>query len=75
MDNFFDWSDDAIAPLKPAKTKQSETLAAEVERFLAGGGTIEQVPYNPIPEMIGAIWTTKEIHPNEEGMTRATYAE
>lgn len=75
MDNFFDWSDDAIAPLKPAKTAQSAALAAEVAEFLAGGGSIEEAPYNPIPEMVGAVSTMRRKWPTEEGATKPTPTE
>ena len=75
MDNFYDWSDEAIAPLTPAKTKQSAEIAAQVEEFLAKGGEIETVPYNPIPEMIGAIETTRRRFTNTEGVTPATPTE
>jgi len=75
MDNFFDWSDDAIAPLKPAKTAQSAALADEVKEYLDAGGHLEWVPYNPIPEMVGAVSTMKRKWPTEEGATKATPTE
>lgn len=71
MDDFYDWSDEAVAPLTPAKTAQSERLAAEVAEFVAAGGVIQKVPYNPIPEMIGAVSTIKRQYPSAEGMTKA----
>jgi len=76
MDKFYDWSDEAIAPLTPAKTKQSAEIAAQVEEFLAKGGEIEKVPYDPIPEMVGAATgSLKRNWPTLEGMTAATPTE
>ena len=75
MDDFYDWSDEAVAPLTPAKTAQSERLAVEVAEFVAAGGVIQKVPYNPIPEMIGSCATLKRKWPNDEGMTKATPTE
>ena len=75
MDNFYAWSDEAVAPVGPPKTAQAERIAAEVEEFLAAGGVIQKVPYNPIPEMIGAVSTIKSKYPTEEGMTKATPTE
>ena len=76
MDNFYDFSDEAIAPLAPAKAKQSETIAGQIEAFLAAGGEIEKVPYDPIPEMVGAVSGSLKRHwPLEEGMTAATPTE
>lgn len=73
MDNFYDWSDEAVAPLTPAKTKQSEGIAEQVEAFLAAGGEIEKVPYDPIPEMVGAVGgSLKRNWPTLEGMTAST---
>lgn len=75
MVEFYDWSDDAIAPWTPSKDKRREELAVLVDEFLAAGGEIEKVPYNPIPEMVGAVGTLKRTYPTEEGMTRATPTE
>ncbi len=76
MDKFFDWSDEAIAPMTPAKTKQAEEIARQVEEFLAAGGEIEKVPYDPIPEMVGAAsGSLKRSWPTLEGMTKATPTE
>ena len=75
MDNFYDWSDAAIAPLNPPKTKQAEEVARLTEEFLAAGGEIEKVPYNPIPEMIGAVETTRRRFTNTEGVTPAAPTE
>lgn len=69
-EQFYDWSDDAIAPLRPPKTKQREALAEEVEEFLAAGGVIEKVPYNPIPELVDmATGCLKRRYPKDEGLT------
>lgn len=76
MDNFYDWSDEAIAPLNPPKTKQAEEISRLTEEFLAAGGEIEKVPYDPIPELVGmALGSLKSYWPNEEGMTAATPTE
>ena len=75
MDNFYDWSDEAVASVGPPKTEQAERLAAEVKEYLDAGGHLEWVPYNPIPEMIGAVSTIKSKYPTEEGMTKATPTE
>ena len=75
MDNFYDWSDEAVAPLGPPKTEQAERIAAEVAEFLAAGGVMQKVADNPIPEMVGAVSTIKSKYPTEEGMTKATPTE
>lgn len=75
MDDFYDWSDEAVAPIGPAKTVQAERLALEVQEFLDAGGVIEKVPYDPIPEMVGGCATLKRKWPNDEGMTKATPTE
>lgn len=70
--DFYDWSEEAIAPLTPAKSKQSETIAKQVEEFLAAGGEIEKVAYDPIPEMVDmALGSMKPNYPTDEGMTTA----
>jgi hypothetical protein len=75
MDNFFDWSDEAVAPLNPPRDKLAESIAADVQAFLDAGGEIEKVPYDPIPEMVGGVATIKRKWPAEEGVTRATPTE
>jgi len=76
MDNFYDWSDEAIAPLNPPKDKLAESIAADVQAFLDAGGEIEKVPYDPIPEMVGAATgSLKRNWPTLEGMTAATPTE
>lgn len=75
MGEFYDWSDEAVAPWTPSKDKQREELAALVDEFLAFGGAIEKVAYDPIPEMIGGVATLKRKWPTEEGMTKATPTE
>ena len=76
MDKFFDWSDEAIAPATPAKTKQAEEIAEQIEAFLAAGGEIEHLPYDPIPELVGAATgSLKSNWPTLEGMTAATPTE
>lgn len=71
-DDFYDWTDDAIAPLTPAKAKQAEEIRKQVEDYLDAGGHIEWLPYDPIPEMVDmALGSLKPNYPTYEGMTAA----
>ena len=75
MDNFYDWSDEAVAPMNPPKDKLADSIAEDVQAFLDAGGEIEKVPYDPIPEMVGGVDTMKRKWPTEEGMTKPTPTE
>ena len=69
---FYDWSEEATAPLTPEKSKQSATIAQHIEEFLSAGGEIQKVPYDPIPEMVDmATGSLKPNYPTDEGMTSA----
>lgn len=67
---FYDWSEEVIAPLTPAKIKQSEEIARLTEEFLASGGEIEKVLYDPIPELVDmAVNSLKPHYPTMDGLT------
>ena len=71
-EQFFDWSDDLIAPPIKDKSALRAEIARQTEEFLANGGVIQKIPYDPIPEMVGAVGGSLKQHwPTEEGLTAA----
>jgi hypothetical protein len=64
MDGYFLFTDrlefsSGLETNSEQKQKISATLAKEVEAFLLEGGSIDEVEYNPIPEIIARVgeWT------------------
>lgn len=46
-----EYSDDLSPPVRP-KTEQSAEIAELTDKFLAAGGVIQQIPYDPTNEII-----------------------
>lgn len=57
MNDYVDWDRAYLEEdvLGLSKAQWREKLAADTEEFLANGGEIEYVPYNPIPEMAARV--------------------
>ena len=58
MNDFVDWDitllfEDDVLGMDKAQWR--EKLKADTDAFLAGGGEIEYLPYNPIPEMAARV--------------------
>jgi len=57
MNDYVDWDKAYLEEdvLGMGKAEWREKLAADTEVFLANGGEIDVIPYNPIPELAARV--------------------